>query len=172
MSMQELQEALPTWVTMERPTGTPETMHSVVGNLAVVSIMGFPESPKDTEEGTFADTAPDKVRANVHFVEIAPTAEFPDKDELVAVVRGAFGEGAFAPMFADDLAGGPSYITLGGWLGSQDLALMLIGAVELAGIAKAITPALIGVTGEMADTMAGNGMVFLGPSTVWEEDES
>lgn len=166
--LQELQAALPTWVTIERPSGTPEVSHHESGGIAVTEIMGFPEAPTDAQHGTFNETSPDKVRASVHFVEIAPTADFPDKDELIAAVRGAFGEGEFATMSADDLAGGPSYITLGGWLGSQDLALMLIGAVELAGIAKAITPEALGMSGEMADSMAGSGFVMLGPAS-WED---
>jgi hypothetical protein len=167
--MQALQEALPTWVRMERPSGTPEVTHSQVGGIAVTEVMAFPEAPADAVHETFADAPPDEVRADVHFVEIAPTAEFPDREELITVVRSAFGEGEFATMGAEDLAGGPSYMALGGWLGSQDLALMLIGAVELAGIAKAITPKALGMTGEIASTMAGNGLVMLGPSRCWEE---
>ena len=165
--MRELQDALPTWVRMERHSGDPVITERQSGMVTVIEVMGFPEAPADAVHGTFADTP--VARANVHFVEIAPTAEFPDREELIDAVQGALGEGEFADMSADDLAGGPSYITLGGWLGSQDLALMLIGAVELAGIAKAITPALLGMTGDMADSMAGEGFVMLGPSTCWGE---
>jgi hypothetical protein len=159
---QKLQTALPAWVRMERPTGTPEVTHSQVGGIAVTEVMGFPETP--------AEAPIDEVAADVHFVEVVRGEDFPTKDELIAYVQDALGEGEFGTtMSADDLAGGPSYITLGGWLGSQDLALMLIGAVELAGIAKAITPKALGMTGEMADTMAGNGLVMLGPSRCWGE---
>jgi hypothetical protein len=170
MSMRELQDALPTWVTMERPHGTAEVTHSQVGNIPVVEVMGFPETPEHVEHGMFSQTPPDVARANVHFVEIAPTMNFPDREELIFLVRSALGEGEWATMTAEDLSGGPSYIALGGWLGSQDLALMLIGAVELAGIAKAITPEVLGMEGEMAHTMAGNGFVMLGPSTDWADE--
>jgi hypothetical protein len=170
MSMRELQDALPQWVTMERPHGTSPISEHQVGIVRVFEINAFPETPADAEPGTFTETAPDKVRANVHFVDIAPTADFPDREELIAAVRGALGEGEWGTVTAEDLAGGPSYITLGGWLGSQDLALMLIGAVELAGIAKAVTPELLGLNGEMAHTMAGNGFVMLGPSTEWADE--
>jgi hypothetical protein len=169
MSMRELQDALPTWVTMERPHGTAEVSQHQVGNIPVVEIMGFPETPEHVEHSEFSQTPPDVARANVHFVEIAPTMLFPDREELIAAVRGALGQGEWATMTAEDLAGGPSYIALGGWLGSQDLALMLIGAVELAGIAKAVTPEVLGLTGEMAHTMAGNGFVMLGPSVDWAD---
>jgi len=169
MSVQELQAALPRWVRIERPAGSEEVTERQVGDINVTEVMGFPEASADAERGTFAEASPDAVRANLHFIEIAPTADFPDADELIATVQAALGEGEFGVvMQARDLTGGPSYITLGGWLGSQDLALMLIGAVELAGIAKAITPAMLGATGLAADTMAGNGLIMLGPSAVWE----
>lgn len=167
--MQALQAALPTWVRIERHSGAPEVTRSQVGDIVVIEAMAFPEAPEDTTQGTFDETPPDKVRANVHFVEIAPTAGFPAREELIAAVRDALGPGEFAAMSADSLAGGPSYIALGGWLGSQDLALMLIGAVELAGIANAITPETLGIDGNLANTMAGNGFVMLGPSTCWGE---
>jgi hypothetical protein len=170
MSMHHLQQNLPKWVTMERPTGTPLVAQSQVGNVAVTEVMGFPETPANVEHGTFDSTPPDLARANVHFVEIAPTADFPTREELITMVRSALGEGEWASMSAEDLAGGPSYIALGGWLGSQDLALMLIGAVELAGVAKAVTPAVLGIEGEMANSMAGNGFVMLGPSTDWADE--
>jgi len=169
MSVHELQEALPRWVRIERPAGTAEVTERQVGGINVTEVMGYPEASKDAERGTFAEVAPDAVRINLHFVEIAPTAEFPDREELIAVVRAALGPGEFTTMWAEDLAGGPSYITLGGWLGSQDLALMLIGAVELAGISPAITPTMLGMDDEMANVMAGNGFIMLGPFPRWAE---
>lgn len=158
MSLSQLQQALPMWVRIERHLGQPVVTEKTEGNVHVTEVYGYPEAPKDA------------VRADVHFVVVAPTEGFPEKEEFLRVVRSAFGEGEFQTMTADDLAGGPSYITLGGWLGSQDLALMLIGAVELAGIADAITPEKLGVTDrDSADMMAGNGFVMLGPSKEWAE---
>lgn len=155
--LRTLQEALPTWVRLERRAGDPEVTHDQVGGVAVTEINAFPEEPSGA------------VRADVHFVVVAPTEGLPDSDDLVVTVQGALGEGEFTALSAEDLSGGPSYITLGHWLGSQDLALMLIGAVELAGIAKAITPALLGFPPEAADALAGQGLVMLGPSRVWTE---
>jgi hypothetical protein len=144
---QVLQASLPLWVNMERHTGDAVVSQREVSGVRVTEVLGFPEAPADAEHGTFTETSPDRVRADVHFVEIAPSPDFPDREELIEAVKDALGEGEFGiTMSADDLAGGPSYITLGGWLGSQDLALMLIGAVELAGIAKAITPKVLGMT--------------------------
>lgn len=155
----DLQRALPTWVRLERREGDPVVKEYDEGNLHVVEFNDFPEAP------------PNAMRADVHFVLVAPTEGFPTQEVLVKTVRAALGPGEFGStiIIADDLAGGPSYITLGGWLGDQGLALMLIGAVELAGIAKAITPKMLGATGEMADQMAGSGLVMLGPSKVWME---
>ena len=154
MSLSDLQRQLPIWVRLERHPGEPEVTHTQHGAVKVTTINAYPEAP------------PQAVRADVHFVLVAPTEVFPSAEDLTAAVRGALGPGEFSDMDAATLSGGPSYITLGGWLGSQDLALMLIGAVELAGIAKAITPTLLGMTGETADQMAGMGMVMLGP-TAW-----
>lgn len=153
-----LQEALPTWVRLERHPGTPEATVGRIGDVTVVEVKAFPEAP------------PNAVRADVHFVVVAPTEGFPERDDLVDTVRAALGgPGEFIRLSAEDLAAGPSYITLGQWLGSQDLGLMLIGAVELAGIATAITPGVLGITGPDADVMAGLGMVMVGPSPCWIE---
>lgn len=157
MSVQELQRALPTWVKIERRPEAPEVTESTLANVRLTEVFGYPEAP--TEEG----------RADVHFVLVAPTEGFPEQDELVRVVREAIGEGEFTSVSAEELSGGPSYITLGGWLGSQDLALMLIGAMELAGLANAVTPKVLGLTGETAQQMAGNGFVMLGPWMGWTE---
>ena len=151
MSIQELQEALPKWVRLERRQGDPELKVRKAGDVGVIELNTFPEEP------------PNAVRADVHFVMVAPNEGFPDKDELIRVVVGAIGKGEFSEITAEDLAGGPSFITLGGWLGSQDLALMLIGAVELARIAKAITPKALGMSDRTAEAMAGAGLVMLGP---------
>lgn len=156
--LRTLQDALPRWVRLERRVDTPEVSISKGDGVTVVELNTLPQA------------SPDAVRADVHFVLVGPTEGFPDREELVATVAGAFGASEFGePLTGADLAAGPSYITLGGWLGSQDLGLMLIGAVELAGIAKAITPAALGITGPDADQMAGVGFVMLGPSTCWVE---
>lgn len=155
----ELQQALPTWVRLERHQGQPVISSHQTGDLAVVEVYDYPEAP------------PNAVRADVHFVEVAPTEGFPAHEVLVQTVRAALGPGEFGVTTAADLAGGPSYITLGGWLGSQDLALMLIGAVELAGIAKAITPGALGMKGEVADALAGRGLVMLGPWRGWDHND-
>ena len=167
--LQDLGEALQRWVTVERHQGQPEVSTHQDGALEVTEVYAYPEAPEGAVHATFTEAPPDQVRADVHFVEIAPTADFPDQEDLVKTVQAAFGEGEFMVLGAADLSGGPSYIALGGWLGSQELALMLIGAVELAGLAKAITPKVLGVTGEDGDRLAGNGLVMLGPWDGWAD---
>ena len=150
-----LREALPTWVRIERRPGAPVVSSTTVGTVHVIEMLDYPEAPTGA------------TRADLHFVLIAPTEGLPDPADLVATVRAALGEGVHVDLAAEDLSAGPSYIALGAWLGSQDLALMLIGAVELAGISPAITPGILGVSGEAADAMAGSGFVMLGPSQCW-----
>ena len=54
-----------------------------------------------------------------------------------------------------------SYIDVGAWLGDQGMALMLMGAIELAGLGKVTTPKVLGsvVPKELMDQMARQGMV-------------
>lgn len=150
-----LQEALPRWVRLERRTSQPVVTTKTSSGMVVTEVNAFPEAP------------PGAIRADVHFVLVAPTEGFPDKDELIDTVRGACGQGEFMSLSEKDLSSGPSYIQIGAWLGSQDLALMLIGAVELAGIAHAVTPERLGLEGETADQAAGVGLMMLGPSQCW-----
>lgn len=128
---------------------TDEVRESDQGGVHVTEVYAFPEE------------TPGSTRADVHFLKIGPTEGIPSKEVVIDMVRSAMDEGVFCNMTAKELSDGPSYIALGGWLGSQDLALLFIGLVELVGIERAI--------GEMAGQMAGQGWVLLGPSTVWAE---
>jgi len=58
------------------------------------------------------------------------------------------------------LAGGPSYIHMGGILGDQGLALELFALGKVLGLWGVITPEGMGFSGEAADMMAGNGFVM------------
>jgi hypothetical protein len=118
------------------------------GPLRVVEISTYPETP---DRGRLVD---------VHFLSVGFT-------EAAVISKRAFLEmiydaeiGEFADMPLPTLAGGPSYITLGGWLGSQDLALRFIALGEFIGTWEAITPGRLGVTGPKADTLAGGGLVM------------
>lgn len=62
---------------------------------------------------------------------------------------------------SERLAAGPSYIEVGGILGSQELALRLFALGEVLGFWKVITPAGLGLKGEYANHLAGMGMVMI-----------
>ena len=93
---------------------------------------------------------------NVHFFWVSAKGE-PTKDEFLRLIK------EFYPDL-DRLRGGPSYIELGGALGSQDTALRFIGLGELVGLWKAITPATFGADETQASQLAGMGMVMAGGS--------
>ncbi len=91
--------------------------------------------------------------ASVHFFWVS-AREGATKEGLLEVLK----------EYPDQkrLAGGPSYLELGGVLGDQGLALMLIGLGEVLGVWKVVTPKTFGMTGEQANAMAGNGMIMAG----------
>jgi hypothetical protein len=63
---------------------------------------------------------------------------------------------------ADVMAGGPSYIHLGGLIGDQGMALRTMGLGEALGLWKVITPRTLGFTdAEEIDKLAGNGLVMI-----------
>lgn len=59
------------------------------------------------------------------------------------------------------LAGGPSYIELGGALGDQGMALCLMAMGKALGLWDIITPATVGMEGDEAQQMAGNGFIMV-----------
>lgn len=60
-----------------------------------------------------------------------------------------------------ELAGGPSYITVGARIGGQSGAFRLFALGKVLGIWDVITPAMWGATGAEARTLAGNGFVMI-----------
>jgi hypothetical protein len=93
------------------------------------------------------------------------------KNKVPAVARGTFkiirvdgSEEICSPEYPsfDRLVGGPSYIEIGGELGSQDLALRLIGLGALVELWPVITPKIMGLTGKDAQDLAGSGFVMAG----------
>lgn len=61
----------------------------------------------------------------------------------------------------DRLAGGPSYIEVGGEIGSQGAAFQLFALGHVLGLWTVITPATLGMTGDEARRMAGMGMIMI-----------
>ena len=56
-----------------------------------------------------------------------------------------------------------SYTEVGGWIGDQGLALMLMGLGHVLGIWKIMTPKLLGLPDNLVMQMAGQGMVTIMP---------
>ena len=127
-----------------------------VGRVHVTEVYAYPQTP-----------ARDAV-VDLQFINVGATDDPVTADEFRALIAAAVGTGPY-PVSADDLRGGPSYIALGGWLGSQEYALRYIALGELLGMWKAITPAALGITDpEMAGQMAGMGFVMAAPYDVDE----
>ena len=61
----------------------------------------------------------------------------------------------------DRLMGGPSYIEVGGEIGSQDGALRLFALGKVLKFWDVIIPASLGFTGAEADSLAGRGYVMI-----------
>lgn len=59
-----------------------------------------------------------------------------------------------------ELAGGPSYIAVGGVIGDQGAAFELFALGKVLGIWDIITPGKLGATGEQARQMAGMGYIM------------
>lgn len=97
---------------------------------------------------------PATVLVDVHFaaVEVDKAEGEAARAELVEVLR--------AWPHPGMLESGPSYIVLGAAVGDQGLALCLMGLGKALGLWDVITPGSLGVTGEAADRMAGQGFVM------------
>ena len=106
--------------------------------------------------GSCCDKMPDREAprhsVDVHFFWVTGVNE-PTKDGLAAVLH-EYPE-------PDRLRSGPSYIELGAVLGSQELALRLIGLGQLVGLWRAVTPEAVGIAGAEAKRLAGNGFVMM-----------
>lgn len=110
--------------------------------------------PADSEQGI-----------SVHFFRVDQTeASTLTGEELADLIRAAE-KGEFMDEPVDRLAQGPSYIELGGWIGSQQIALQLLGLGTILKIWQVITPKTLSIEGKQADDMAGNGFVMLAPVT-------
>lgn len=122
-----------------------------VGPIRVVHINDYPEVP-----ASYGDLV------DVHFLKIGFTEAAADQEWFESSLYQAIADhGVFADISREDWRGGPSYISVGGWIGSQDLALRLFALIKHYGLGDLITPAELHVTDpETADALAGRGMVM------------
>jgi len=59
------------------------------------------------------------------------------------------------------LAGGPSYIEVGGVIGDQGAAFQLFALGEVLGLWKVVTPKILGMDDATARQLAGSGMIMI-----------
>ena len=114
--------------------------------------------------------APDQAPASLPPVDLLltqvglkPDTPPATREDLLLYLRAATagtGLGEFVSIDAARFEQGPSYIELGAWLGSQDVALRLIGLGELVGLWTAMTAARLGIPREQAVEMAGAGFIM------------
>ena len=107
------------------------------------------------------EAPPDEMRVDVHFCVVG-----------VNMRRARQHAGGFTALLAaypteawgyptQSLQDGPSYISVGAVVGSQDNALRMFAMGEALGMWKVLTPEVLGITGEEADVFAGRGLVMM-----------
>lgn len=107
---------------------------------------------------TTLDTVPNESAADVVFFRVMPR-EAPDPQELRRLLIAQAGEAGSVKVLDGKEH---SYVELGGWLGSQSLALRLMGLGQQLGLWQLLTPySVLGelVSPEAAHQMAAGGMV-------------
>lgn len=107
--------------------------------------------------------------ADVYFFQVA-AASGADADTLRRLVDEHKGESCECnPLDRCE----HSYIELGGWIGDQGLALMLMGLGAVLGLWRMLTPKMLpGLDKDLMDMMAGRGMVSIGRIPTPEETEA
>lgn len=93
-------------------------------------------------------------KIDLHFVTIAVNKANAEKRraDLIAILD--------SWPNPEELAGGPSYIAVGGTIGDQGSAFELFALGKVLGIWDIITPETFGATGEEARRMAGAGFIM------------
>jgi len=137
------------WEILDATTTTFRKGEPIVaqeeGGVAVARVFDMPHT----------SNAPDELlQVDCHFVIVGvdKVAAEGCRKELVALLDDY-------PQ-PTQLAGGPSYIEVGGVVGDQERALRLFALGEALELWTVVTPATLGVEGEMADVLAGQGMVM------------
>lgn len=128
--------------------------HVVRGACTCGRCADAPENPEEKQ--------PTGHTVNVHFFEVALSDPDADKVAIKAALKAAL-EREYPDQ--ERLWKGPSYMELGGAIGDQGYALMLIGLGGLVGLWSVITPEGMGFEGAEAKEMAGRGFVMLAPTT-------
>lgn len=118
-----------------------------VGDMRVTEVYGYPHVYDGEIEGV--------EKIDCHFIIVGV-----DKAKAEAV-RGQVVFLLNHYPEPDRLKGGPSYIEVGGALGSQEHAFRLFALGQVLGLWSVITPALLHIEGPEADALAGGGMILI-----------
>lgn len=145
--------------TEEFRKGEEVSQHKV-GNLAVVELYAMPHE-SEAHTGT----------VDVGFVQVGFTEAAADRDGFLRLLKAALAEpGEFYAFTVKDFLGGPSYITTGAWIGSQDLALRLYALLAHYELAKVVLPSSLRILGPEASELMGSGFVFFAPTPQLREE--
>lgn len=141
--MTDVHEILDATTTMLRK-GDAVTRENTNG-VEVVNVYAMPH---------VSEAADGMERVDVHFIEVGVDKQSAEahRAELIEWLDSGYLDGA-------RLAGSPSYIEIGGALGSQDAALRLFALGQALDLWHVITPAIFGIDGAAADELAGRGFV-------------
>lgn len=104
-----------------------------------------------------------------HESEAVPELEKVDLEFLIIGVDKTKAEERRAELISildtypnpERLAGGPSYIEVGGEIGDQGAAFQLFALGKVLGLWDVITPKSLGVEGDAARKMAGSGFIMI-----------
>lgn len=142
--------------TVEYRKGAEVIEHEPENGVQVTEIFNMPPTP---DRGVLVDC---------WFINVGFTERATDKDEFIRLLRAALGPGEFETITAETIIGGPSYITLGAWLGSQDQALRMLALGKFYDLWNIITPtSLFGPAQDAGqatkfDLMVGGGFILIG----------
>lgn len=102
-----------------------------------------------------SEARPDLEKVDLHFVTIGVDKALAEerRADLVAILNDY--------PDPEELAGGPSYIAVGGQIGDQGAAFQLFALGKVLGLWSIITPGTFGMTGKDADRAAGNGYIMI-----------
>jgi hypothetical protein len=123
------------------------------GSTVVIAIDDNPMPPKSA------------VCVDVHAFKVGFTEVTADKDGFVAALNAALeqADGEFGRIDKERWKSGPSYIEIGAWIGSQEVALRLIALGAHHELWKVLAPEMLGIDGEPADALFGRGFCYPGP---------
>lgn len=134
------------------------TNHVERGTCECGECVDAPDEPSQPEGHT----------ADLYFFQVKAKNE-PNVDDLRELIRN-HRRGEFADV---DLFDGKehNYIELGGWIGDQGLAMMLMGLGHLLDLWRVITPRTLKIPEPLAGQMAGQGMISIVPLPKEKTDE-